>query len=165
MSAKIHLIDILPEEGLPPALLALNNQFAQELSYLCPEKAARLVREAVMACRVGEADALLLAFDQSAAYENPNFEWFRDRYERFIYIDRVVVAPAMRGRGLARELYKALFSRAATLRHSQVVCEINVDPPNPGSDAFHASLGFEQVGLAVLPRAGKTVRYFSRKIS
>jgi len=165
MSAKIHLIDILPEEGLPPALLALNNQFAQELSYLCPEKAARLVREAVMACRVGEADALLLAFDQSAAYENPNFEWFRDRYERFIYIDRVVVAPAMRGRGLARELYKALFSRAATLRHSQVVCEINLDPPNPGSDAFHASLGFEQVGLAVLPRAGKTVRYFSRKIS
>ncbi len=165
MSTKIRLTDLLPEDGLSPPLLALNNQFAQELSYLCPEKAAHLVREAVMACRVGEADALLLAFDQSAAYENPNFEWFRDRYERFIYIDRVVVAPSMRGRGLARELYKALFSRAAILRHSQVVCEINLDPPNPGSDAFHASLGFEQVGLAVLPRAGKTVRYFSRKIS
>ena len=105
-----------------------------------------------------------LAFDQSAAYENPNFEWFRNRFERFIYIDRVVVAPAMRGRGLARALYSALFSRAASLKYSQVVCEVNLDPPNPASDAFHASLGFEQVGLAVLPRAGKTVRYFSRKI-
>lgn len=164
MPARFHLIDIPSGEGLPPPLLALNNEFAQELSFLSPEKAAHLVREAAMACRVGEADALLLAFDQDAAYENPNFEWFRDRFERFIYIDRVVVAPAMRGRGLARALYTALFRRAAALKHSQVVCEINLDPPNPASDAFHASLGFEQVGLAVLPRAGKTVRYFSRKI-
>ena len=164
MIARFHLTDLLPEDGLPPSLLALNNAFAQELSYLSPEKAAHLVREAVMACRVGEADALLLAFDQNAAYENLNFEWFRGRFARFIYIDRVVVAPAMRGQGLARELYKALFGRAASLQHSQVVCEINLDPPNPASDAFHASLGFEQVGQAVLPRAGKTVRYFSRKI-
>lgn len=163
-AAKFRLIDLNPDKGLPPPLLALNNEFAQELSFLSPEKAAHLVREAAMACRVGEADALLLAFDQNAAYENPNFEWFRDRFERFIYIDRVVVASAMRGRGLARALYTALFARAAALRHSQVVCEINLDPPNPTSDAFHASLGFEQVGLAVLPRAGKTVRYFSRKI-
>jgi len=163
-AVKFLLTDLNRDEGLPPPLLALNNEFAQELSYLCPEKAAHLVREAAMACRVGEADALLLAFDQDAAYENPNFEWFRSRFARFIYIDRVVVAPAMRGRGLARALYAALFSRAAFLQHSQVVCEVNLDPPNPASDAFHASLGFEQVGLAVLPRAGKTVRYFSRKI-
>lgn len=161
---KFQLIDLSPDEGLPPPLLALNNEFARELSYLCPEKAAHLVREAAMACRVGEADALLLAFDQDAAYENPNFEWFRDRFARFIYIDRVVVSPAMRGRGLARALYMALFRRAASLKHSRVVCEINLDPPNPASDAFHAALGFEQVGQAVLPRAGKTVRYFSRKI-
>ena len=164
MPAKFRLTEISPEDGLPASLLALNNDFARELSFLTPEKASHLVRHAVMACRIGEADALLLAFDQDAAYENPNFEWFRERFERFIYIDRVVVAPALRGRGLARELYKALFKRAASLKHSQVVCEINLDPPNPGSDAFHASLGFEQVGLAVLPRAGKTVRYFSRKI-
>lgn len=162
--AKILLTDLKRDEGLSSPLLALNNEFARELSYLSPEKAAHLVREAAMACRVGEADALLLAFDQNAAYENPNFEWFRNRFERFIYIDRVVVAPTMRGRGVARALYSALFSRAASLKHSQVVCEVNLDPPNPASDAFHASLGFEQVGLAVLPRAGKTVRYFSRKI-
>jgi predicted GNAT superfamily acetyltransferase len=164
MSAKFHLTDLSPEEGLSPPLLALNNAFAQELSFLTPEKAAHLVHEAVMACRIGEADALLLAFDQNATYDNPNFNWFHERFERFIYIDRVVVAPAMRGRGLAQGLYKALFSRAASLKHSQVVCEINMDPPNPGSDAFHVALGFEQIGLAILPAAGKTVRYFSRKI-
>ena len=118
-----------------------------------------------MACRVGAADALLLAFDQGADYENPNFQWFHDRFDRFVYIDRVVVAPEKRGRGLAQALYGALFQRAARAGHERVVCEINWEPPNPASDAFHAAQGFAQVGLAVLPGAGKTVRYFSRSLS
>lgn len=159
-----RITDLARDRGLPPPLLALNNEFAQELSLLSPEKAAHLVREAFMACAIGEADALLLAFDQDAAYENPNFGWFKPRFDRFVYIDRVVVSPAMRGRGLARALYQALFTRAASSGHSRVVCEINFEPPNPGSDTFHASLGFEQVGLAALPAAGKTVRYFSRPL-
>lgn len=150
--------------GLTAGLLALNNRFEQELSFLSPEKAARLVDQAFMACRIGDADALLLAFDQSADYDNPNFHWFRERFDRFVYIDRVVVAPQMRGRGLAGALYRALFREAAGRAHVRVVCEVNWDPPNPASDAFHAGLGFEQVGLAILPDAGKTVRYFSRAI-
>ncbi|HXS07585.1 MAG TPA: GNAT family N-acetyltransferase [Rhizomicrobium sp.] len=150
--------------GLPADLLALNNCFERELSFLSPEKAARLVDQAFMACRIGEADALLLAFDQDAQYDNPNFQWFRERFDRFVYIDRVVVAPEMRGRGLAGALYRALFREAAAHAHVRVVCEVNWNPPNPESDAFHAGLGFEQVGLAILPGAGKTVRYFSRAI-
>lgn len=161
----IRIIELEPGKGLAPGLLALNNHFARELSYLSPEKAAHLVRDAFMACRIGETDALLLAFDQDAAYENPNFDWFRSRFDRFVYIDRVVVSPAMRGRGLAQALYRALFRRAAVRGHAQIVCEINLEPPNPGSDAFHAALGFEQIGLAILPAAGKTVRYFSRRIA
>ncbi|MHB1205217.1 MAG: GNAT family N-acetyltransferase [Rhodospirillaceae bacterium] len=112
---------------------------------------------------MGDAEALLLAFDQDAGYDNPNFRWFKSRFPRFVYIDRVVVAQAMRGRGLARTLYQALFARAAAAGQARVVCEINQQPPNPGSDAFHASLAFEPVGGAVLP--GKTVRYFSRTLS
>jgi hypothetical protein len=158
------MTDIERDAGLPPELLALNNEFAQELSLLTPEKAAHLVREAFMACRAGEADAFLLAFDQDAAYENPNFGWFKERFDRFVYIDRVVVSPAKRGQGMARALYKTLFERAAAHNHSRVVCEVNLDPPNPASDAFHAELEFEQVGLAILPDAGKTVRYFARRI-
>jgi predicted GNAT superfamily acetyltransferase len=151
-------------QGLPQGLLALNNRFARELSPLDPQKAAHLVREAFMASRIGEADALLLAFDQHAAYANPNFQWFKERFDRFVYIDRVVVSPERRGRGLAQALYRGLFLEAARQRHVRVVCEINWEPPNPASDAFHAGLGFEQIGLAVLPQMGKTVRYFSRAI-
>lgn len=147
---------------MPPPLLALNNTFARELSFLTTDKAAHLVATAFAAMRIGQADALLLAFDQDAAYDNPNFAWFKARYPRFVYIDRVVVAPDARGRGLARSLYQDLFRRAAG--HERVTCEVNTDPPNPASDAFHAALGFEAVGSAALPGAGKTVRYFSRPL-
>jgi predicted GNAT superfamily acetyltransferase len=157
------IADISRNGGLSPALLALNNAFAEELSFLTPEKAADLTGKAFMAACVGEADALLIAFDQDAAYDNGNFRWFKARFPRFVYIDRVVVAPAARGRGLARALYQALFDRAAG--YERVVCEVNQDPPNPASDAFHASLGFEPVGSAVLPGAGKTVGYFCRTLS
>ena len=42
-----------------------------------------------------------------------------------------------------------------------MVCEVNAEPPNPASDAFHAALGFTEVGQATLNR-GKVVRYFAR---
>jgi predicted GNAT superfamily acetyltransferase len=160
------ILDIPRDGGLPPALLALNNAFAQELSFLTPEKAADLVGMAFAATRIGAADALLIAFDHGAAYDNPNFRWFKDRFPRFVYIDRVVVSEGARGRGLARALYRDLFARAARGGYERVVCEINQAPPNPASDAFHAALGFDAVGSAVLPSAGnpgagKTVRYFS----
>ncbi len=115
-----------------------------------------------MAARAGDADALLLAFDRDAAYDNPNFNWFKARYPRFVYVDRIVVAASARGRGLARALYLDLFARSAG--HERVVCEINAEPPNPASDAFHAALGFAAVGSARLPGTGKTVRYFSRPL-
>jgi predicted GNAT superfamily acetyltransferase len=41
------------------------------------------------------------------------------------------------------------------------VCEVNAEPPNPASDAFHAAMGFAEVGSATLG-GGKQVRYFER---
>lgn len=74
------------------------------------------------------------------------------------------MTPARQGWGWARLLYESLFARALEQGHVHVTCEINVDPPNPRSEAFHAGLGFEAVGQAILPGARKTVRYFSHKI-
>jgi predicted GNAT superfamily acetyltransferase len=52
-----------------------------------------------MARRIGNIDAFLLALDQDADYDSPNFRWFSARYPRFVYVDRIVVASAARGRG------------------------------------------------------------------
>jgi len=147
-----------------PALLELNNAHAAELSYASPERFAVLLDTAFAAWSLGGAEALLIAFDQDAAYDSPNFLWFKARYLRFVYVDRVVTAAAARGKGHARRLYAALFAQALAAGHDKIVCEVNAEPPNPGSDAFHARLGFMQVGSADLPGTGKTVRYFRRDL-
>jgi len=149
--------------GPDAALLALNNAHAAELSWLEPERFGELIGQAFSARRIGD-DAFLLAFDETAGYDSENFLWFRARYEKFVYVDRVVVAPSARGRGHARRLYEDLFARAADTGHSRIVCEVNATPPNPASDAFHAALGFVTVGQAQLAGGAKTVRYFSRPL-
>ena len=147
-----------------PAILALNNAHARELSWLEPERLDHLVGQAFLVLGAGAADAFLMTFDQDAGYDSENFLWFRARDPRFVYVDRVVVADRARGRGLARRLYEALFDKARAAGHTLVTCEVNADPPNPASDAFHAALGFAEVGQAALKGGEKTVRYFAREL-
>ena len=111
----------------------------------------------------GGRTAFLLAFDAGAAYDSLNYLWFRTRWMRFSYVDRVVTAPAVRGRGIGRQLYEALFTAALQAGHDRVGCEVNLQPANPGSDAFHARLGFAEVGRGTLP-GGKVVRYLGRRL-
>lgn len=140
--------------------LALNRAHETELSPLDREGLARLIGEAVYA-RGLEGGAMLIAFAPAADYDSPNFLWFRDRYDSFVYVDRIVVADTHRRRGLAAALYEDLFAEARAAGAERVVCEVNADPPNPASDAFHARLGFVEVGDQTLPN-GKTVRYYAR---
>jgi predicted GNAT superfamily acetyltransferase len=146
------------------AVLALNNEHAEELSWLEPARLSALISHAFYARRIGNLEAFLLAFDQDADYDSPNFLWFQARYSRFVYVDRIAVAAAARGRGHARSLYHDLFDAAANNGHDIVVCEVNSDPPNPASDAFHAALGFIEIGQAAIHSSTKSVRYFARSL-
>ena len=160
---SVDVADMLRDEALGRALLALNNAHAQELSWLEAERLEYLISEAFLARRIGCLDAFLLAFDQDARYDSQNFTWFRARYPRFVYVDRIVVAPSARGRGCARRLYADLFEHAVRAGHDRVVCEVNKTPPNPASDAFHAALGFVEVGTASV-YGSRTVRYLSQTL-
>jgi hypothetical protein len=146
------------------ALLGLNNDHAVELSLLEPDRFAALVAMAFWARQVGEADAFLIAMDQDAAYDSTNFLWLRARYDRFVYIDRVVVADHARGRGLAQHLYANLFTAAAKAGHTRVLCEVNSAPPNLASDRFHLAQGFSEIGFAQIYSGKKTVRYLMRAV-
>jgi predicted GNAT superfamily acetyltransferase len=161
---SVDSADVLRGSALGGALLALNNAHAQELSWLEAERLEYLVREAFLAIRIGDLDAFLLAFDQGAQYDSPHFIWFRARYPRFVYVDRIVVAPSARGRGCARRLYSDLFEHAVRAGHDRVVCEVNTIPPNAASDAFHAALGFVEVGTASIHGGSRTVRYLSQTL-
>ena len=73
-------------------VLALNRAHEIELSPLDGDALLALVEEAFYA-KVIRADesgaAFLIAFDQEADYDSPNFLWFKERLGRFIYVDRV----------------------------------------------------------------------------
>lgn len=140
-------------------VLALNRAHETELSPLSPARLDELVAAAFYAGALEAGAAFLLAFAQDAEYDSPNFLWFRERLDRFVYVDRIAVAAEQRGQGHARTLYKDLFRAARAGGHDRIVCEVNTDPPNPGSDAFHAALGFREVGQARPPERGKSVRY------
>jgi 4-hydroxy-tetrahydrodipicolinate synthase len=146
------------------AVLALNNANATALSWLAPERLTALLGQAFYARRIGSVEGFLLAFDECADYDSPNYQWFRDRYPRFVYVDRVAVATEARGRGHARRLYGDLIAKATAEGHDVIVCEVNVDPPNPASDALHSRLGFTEVGMASIHGGRKTVRYLARRL-
>ena len=116
MSALLLPINPI-DASLEPAVLAMNNEHARELSWLEPAEFTRLVGQAFFARRIGEVEAFMLGFDHG---------------------------------------------RAAG--HDIVACEVNLDPPNPGSLAFHAALGFEDVGTASIYGGKRTVRYFIRRL-
>ncbi|WP_043159458.1 GNAT family N-acetyltransferase [Bradyrhizobium sp. Ai1a-2] len=147
------------------ALLALNNLNARETSLLTMERFDQLVGAAGVALYCSPAAALLLAFEESDDYDGRHFLWFRGRFDRFIYIDRVIVAASFRRHGLGRLLYADVFRRAQQLGCNTIVCEVNVEPPNPSSDQFHKALGFEEVGRATMENGAKTVRYLSVALS
>lgn len=156
------VIHVLRSATVP--LLALNNAHAVELSHLTLIEFNRLIQASFSAAAIEEGAGFLIAFDQTAAYDSPNFLWFRERYERFVYVDRVVTSPLTRGKGYAKALYADLFQHATSAGHSRIVCEVNLDPPNPVSDAFHAALDFTEVGRAPIHNGQKTVRYLHRSI-
>lgn len=164
MSATPAPISLVSAED-EAAILALNNEHAAELSWLEPERLSFLLGEAFYTRRIGNLEAFIMTFDQDARYDSPNFVWFRERYPRFVYVDRVVVAAQARGRGHARRLYQDLFGHVERAGHALVTCEVNTDPPNPASDAFHAALGFAEAGDAVIHGGKKAVRYYIRRIS
>jgi uncharacterized protein len=57
-----------------------------------------------------------------------------------------VVGASAQGQGGGRRLYEALFAFTREASFDDVVCEYDLDPPNPVSAAFHARFGFVEIG-------------------
>jgi len=145
--------------------LALNNAHSKETSLLDAVSLTALLGSAFYARGIDQgASALLIALDQDAPYDNPNFSWFKQRRDSFVYVDRIIVSETKRGQGIARLLYQDLFAEALQAGHKRVVCEVNLAPPNPASDAFHANMGFVEIGQATIHNGTKTVRYFEKML-
>lgn len=98
------------------------------------------------------------------SYTSANLRWCEANCEDFIYVDRIAVAQAARGQRLGEQLYAAAFA-AFSGKVSQITCEVNRLPPNPGSQRFHERLGFQQIGQRSYDEGRKAVIYYARSLN
>lgn len=131
------------------AILALNNGAVPHVNALSMDDLAWLSGHASFFRVAEDAEGLLgfaLVLPSGGTYWSDNYKWFSARYDRFLYLDRVVVAERARRRGVGRALYAALFAFAPRA-WPRVTLEVNLRPPNPDSERFHGSLAFTTVGV------------------
>jgi len=102
----------------------------------------------------GAVAGFLVALDAGSGDGNPGYHWFRARHDRFLYVDRIVVASGFRGLGLGRVLYADLIS-FAELRVPVLGCQVALEPRDDTALLFHASLGFREAGQVAVPGLGR----------
>lgn len=148
------------------AVLALNEEHVEALSPLDAEGLAAL-RSIAAAAEVvhvdGKVAAFVLLMGPDAPYDSANFGWFRQRYGGdFLYLDRIAVARSYRRRGMGALVYDAAERRATPYR--RLVCEVNAEPPNHDSLAFHRARGFAEVGRR-RQDTGKVCAMFAKELT
>lgn len=128
----------------------MNDLEVPRVNALPPAEFRRHVLEIADHFWVAEQNTALMGFAVTLApsrpYESLNYQWFCERYPRFVYLDRIVVAPAARRQGVGRALYECVFEVAGQLELERVGCEVNAVPANSESERFHDQLGFREVG-------------------
>ena len=80
-------------------------------------------------------------------YDSTNYRWFMERYSDAFYLDRVAFAATARRRGLGTLLYDTVEQRIRDERPDivRLSLEVNSNPPNHGSLAFHAGRGYVEL--------------------
>ncbi len=111
----------------------------------------------------GAAQGFIVLIRPGSAYPSDNYAWFEQRFGRHLYIDRIAVSAAARGRGVGQALYAEAASIAARDGDERLTAEVNEDPPNPASMAFHLAAGFRRL-LSRRSRSGKVVAMLERPL-
>ena len=135
-------------------ILAINESNVPEVGSVDADRMAMLVDVSPIALAVEVDDAVVgfcLVMSSDAPYDSVNFRWFTERFSDFMYLDRVAFDAAAQGRGLGTLLYAEVDCAMVELGAGRLALEVNVDPPNEKSLAFHASRGFAEVGQQDTP--------------
>ncbi len=127
-------------------VLDLNQRHVELLSPLDEARLTALLAVAENASVIdadGAFAGFVITFAAGSAYDGENFAWFSERYNDFCYLDRVVIHEDFRRRGLGSAVYDELESACG---RSLFALEVNLDPPNIASLAFHRARGYTEVG-------------------
>ncbi len=147
-------------------ILALNAACTPAVGEMTRETYRRLVDWSfrVLIAEAGGAPAgFMILVRPGSAYPSDNYGWFEQTFGRHLYVDRIAVSETARGLGVGRALYEHALRLAAEFGEERVTAEVNEDPPNPESMAFHARLGFRHL-VSRLSGSGKRVAMLERPL-
>ncbi len=138
-------------EYRPPdreAVLALNEGNVPEVGPMDDTKLDLLIAEAMSILVVDLAEEIvgfMVVLGPDGTYASPNYRWFGERYEDFVYVDRIAIAAEARGQGWGPALYDR-FEQVAVERGTTVMAaEVNTVPINERSLHFHQVAGFVEI--------------------
>ena len=144
------------------AVPAVNELTLDEMAWFFAVARCCLVAEVPGSAVPGPA-ALLVGLDgPGVGYDSLNYGWFSERFDRFLYVDRVVVDPSAYRTGVGRAFYEAFMTTSDG--HTYLCAEVNTVPRNERSLAFHDAMGFSDVGEQSDEGTGKTVRMYAREL-
>lgn len=149
-------------------VLEINQANTPEVGSIDTDRLGFLFDESAIALAAtfgAEVVGFVLVLPPGSTYNSVNYQWFANRFDDVMYLDRVAIDSDHRRLGLGRALYSAVFDRIAG-DHADMTrlgLEVNVEPPNPGSMAFHRGLGFTEVGRHETPY-GAVVSLMERPI-
>jgi predicted GNAT superfamily acetyltransferase len=148
------------------ALLTLNNAVVPNVNLL-DIHALRHFAETAPWFFVAETSAGMAGFAivlrPGAIYESLNYAWFSERYDDFVYIDRIVIAEDSRRFGLGRAFYRRIEEYAREMKAPVICAEVNLRPPNEISLSFHRAQGFEEIAQ-VDHEGGKRLAMFVKTL-
>ena len=126
----------------------INEQGLPGTGQVSLEEMADLFSLSELAIGIFEQNALrgfVLCLLPNTRYGSLNYAWFNQRYDSFLYVDRIAVDRHHRDRGIGSLLYQRVIEHAAHQSDS-VTAEVSLKPPNPGSIRFHQRHGFTEIG-------------------
>ena len=133
-------------------LYTLNQQNVPELGALeCTASLKSLIKKSFKILILKDLNKIIgfcLLFKEDSSYDSPNYLYFKNKFDKFLYIDRVVVASDFTGKGGGKLMYDQVFKIAAH-ENLTVCCEVNEKPINKVSLSFHKKLGFSKTNEKV----------------
>ena len=131
-----------------PRMVVINEQGLPGTGKVSEAEMADLLSLSELAFGYEEDNVLngfVLCLLPKTRYGSLNYAWFNQRYDQFIYVDRIAVARDSRNSGIGTLLYQQVFDYA-TKHGIPVTAEVSLKPSNEGSDRFHLRHGFVTVG-------------------
>ncbi|WP_051279590.1 GNAT family N-acetyltransferase [Hellea balneolensis] len=145
-------------------ILRMNQEFVHWLSPLDEEELTNLLDLAHYKKQIHDADGVLIGYAHDVEYDHKNLKWLRARFNKFYYIDRIILNAAAQGKGYGRTLYADFEAEARARGLPRLVCEVNSKPNNPGSHAFHERLGFRALADVEYPDYNAILRYYEKPL-